>query len=263
MIAGFAGCVLRAAALVCLVLIARTQVPSEPPTPRELYASGVEHYREQDYSGARACWTQALEHPAGLDAPGRAQCCKGLGNIAFRQDRPLEAAAWFTAAIELAPRDGEAWSNLELARSKAGIEPADRGDLGATLQRVLHALSLAEAEWLALCVALALALGIVLRALVFGRAATRWLGLAAALGAFALLPWIVRLREQGQDPLFVVSSAGAPVLSEPRSQASKLALLPAGARALRLESVAGWVRVQTQQGSRGWVSSESVFALRR
>lgn len=251
------------AACLCLALGARAQAQAAPATPHELYAAGVQHYRALDYAGARASWTQALEHPDRLDAHGRAQCCKGLGNVAFRQERPLEAAAWFTAAIELSPRDAEAWSNLELARSKAGLEPADRGDLGATLQRVLHALSLAEAEWLALFVALALAAGIVLRALVFGRAANRWLGLAAVLGAFALLPWLVRLREAAHDPLFVQSSAGAALLSEPRIAASKLALLPAGSRALRAETVAGWVRVETEAGTRGWVSGESVFALRR
>jgi tetratricopeptide (TPR) repeat protein len=232
-------------------------------TPESLYQSALASYRALEYGPAHERLLQALELSAERSDAQRALVCKALGNVAFRQEHPLEAAAWFSAAIELVPRDGEAWSNLELARSKAGLSPADRGDLMATLQRVLHALSLAEAEWLALLVALGLGLGVVLRALVFGRAATRWLGVAAVLGAFALLPWLVRLCEARYDPVFVVSSSGGTLLSEPRAAATKLDLLPAGSRALRQESVAGWTRVRTEEGKQGWVSDESVFALRR
>ena len=234
-----------------------------PASPEALFEAGVARYRALDYTDAGALWTRALELSAARSAAQRAQLCESLGNVYFRQDRPLEAAAWFSAAIELTPRDESAWSNLEKARSKAGLEPADRGDLTATFQRVVHALSLAEAEWLALLAAVGLGTGIVLRALVFGRAANRWLALCAGLAAISVAPWIVRLRESSADPMFVVSTAGAAVLSEPRPTAAKLALLSAGAQAQRLESLAGWVRVQTGSGERGWVLAESLFALRR
>ncbi len=232
---------------------------------KTLFQQGLDTYSAPtpDYAGARASWSAALELSKQSSALDRAELCKNLGAVAFRQERPLEAAAWFTAAIQLKPRDIDAWSNLELARTKAGLEPADRGDLEATFERVVHSLSLAEAEWLALAAAVTLGILIVLRALVFGRAATRWLALAAVLGAFSVVPWSVQLFESRRDPLFVVSTAGVAVQSEPRASATKVALLSAGARAERFEELAGWVRVATDHGERGWVPAETVFALRR
>ncbi|HTF87202.1 MAG TPA: SH3 domain-containing protein [Planctomycetota bacterium] len=236
-----------------------------PGEIEKLYQQGLDAYSSPvpDYAAASASWTAALELTPGANAAERARLCKSLGNVAFRQERPLEAAAWFSAAIRLTPRDSDAWANLELARTKAGLEPADRGDLAATFDRVVHSLSLAEAEWLALCAALGIASLIVLRALVFGRAATRWLALSTALGALAVVPWCVQLLESGRDPMFVISTAGVAVQSEPRAAATKVALLSAGARADRLEELAGWVRVATEHGERGWVPAETLLALRR
>ncbi len=241
------------------------RVSAQTPSIEALYQQGLDAYRAAtpDLATARASWTAALERAANASAARRAQLCKSLGNVAFRQERPLEAAAWFTAAIGLAPRDRDAWSNLEFARSKAGLEPADRGDLSATFERVVHALSLAEAEWLALGMALILAALICLRAFVLGSAATRPLWVASLLACVCSVPWIVQLREAGRDPVFVVSTAGVTVCSEPRVAAAKVALLSAGARAERLEQLAGWVRIETEHGERGWVAEDTVFALRR
>ncbi|HUR29253.1 MAG TPA: SH3 domain-containing protein [Planctomycetota bacterium] len=250
-----------------LLLAATCCAPSfaQAPDAARHFQEGLDAYSAAtpDYPAARAAWTIALEESRGASAHERALLCRNLGNVAYRQDRPLEAAAWFTAAIQLEPRDGDAWSNLELARTKAGLEPADRGDLAATLQRVVHALSLREAEWLALGAALGVALLVVLRALVFGRALTRWLPVAVALAAALSVPWCVQLAEARRDPLFVISTAGVAVQSEPRAASTKVALLPAGGRAERLEELAGWVRVASSAGERGWVPAETVLALRR
>lgn len=238
---------------------------SEPASVEALYAQGLAAYRAPtpDLATARASWSAALDKAADLGPATRAQLCKSLGNLAYRQERPLEAAAWFSAAIRLVPRDSDAWNNLEFARSKAGLEPADRGDLAATFERVLHSLTLAEAEWLALFTALALALLIVLRAFVLGRAANRPLWVALVLAPILCSSWIVQWSEASGDPVFVVSTAGVTVGSEPRMAAPKVALLAAGARAQRIEQLAGWVRIETARGERGWVAADSVFALRR
>ncbi len=230
-----------------------------------LYQRGLEAYRAStpDLSSARAHWSAALERRDELTAPQRARLCRSLGNLTFRQERPLEAAAWYTAAIRLDPRDGDAWSNLEFARSKAGLEPADRGDLAATFERATHALTRAESEWLALVMAILLAILIVLRAFVLGSAATRPLIMTGLLALVAAVPWFVHWRESDRDPVFVVSTAGVQVASEPSAAASKVALLPAGASAQRLEDVAGWTRVETEAGERGWVPAQAMFALKR
>ncbi len=245
--------------------VLHARVPAQTPSIEALYQQGLDAYRAAtpDLATARASWTAALEGATIEGAARRAQLCKCLGNVAFRQERPLEAAAWFSAAIRLSPRDSDAWSNLEFARSKSGLEPADRGDLSATFERVVHALNLAEAEWLALGTALILGALICLRAFVLGRAAARPLWVAIVLAPVCCLPWIVQLREAGKDPVFVVSTAGVTVGSEPRVAAAKVALLSAGARAGRLEQLAGWVRVETERGERGWVAADTVFALRR
>lgn len=227
------------------------------------YGQGLAAYRALDYTLARAAFGRALV--AAQDAPrsARAQICRALGNTAFRQQRPLEAAAWYTAAIECAPRDGEAWASLEIARARAGLDPADRGDLSATVARALGSVDRAEAEWLAI-------LGVVLFLAVLaahgfwlGSAMRRWILPSAAVCAALVLPWAAGTVRGEDDPLFVVSSAGATLLSEPRAQATALAQLPAGSRARRIESVGEWTRVASAAGDEGWVLSETVFALRR
>ena len=265
MIQALAKWILCVALLLCCCAELQARVAAQSPTIEALYQQGLDAYRAPtpDLATARAIWTAALDGAAGESAARRAQLCKCLGNVAFRQERPLEAAAWFTAAIGLTPRDRDAWSNLEFARSKAGLEPADRGDLAATFDRVVHALSLAESEWLALGMALILGALVCLRAFVLGSAATRPLWVALVLACLCSLPWIVQSREAAGDPVFVISTAGVTVASEPRVAAAKVALLSAGARAQRLEQLAGWMRVETEHGERGWMPVDSVLALRR
>lgn len=231
-----------------------------------LFRRGMEAYRAPtaDFAGARAHWIAALAQATHGESSGvRAQLCKSLGNVAFRQERPLEAAAWFTAAIRLLPRDGDAWANLEFSRSKAGLEPLDRGDLASTVRRLLLLQSLAEAEWLVLILAAVVLVLLSLRATVLGSAANRPLIVLCLLLSLSVVPWVVQWRESTRDPLFVVSTAGINVGSEPRASAAKVAVLSAGAEVLRLEELAGWTRVQCADGTRGWVASDTVFVLRR
>lgn len=227
------------------------------------YAQGMAAYRSLDYSLARAAFGRALDAAGNAPRSARAQICRALGNTSFRQQRPLEAAAWFTAAIECAPRDGEAWASLEVARARAGLEPADRGDLSATVDRALGSFDRAEAEWLAILGVLLFLAVLAARGFWLGSAMRRWILPSAAVCALMILPWAAGVARGEDDPLFVVSSAGATLLSEPRAQATALAQLPAGSRARRIESVGEWTRVANAAGDEGWVLSDTVFALRR
>ena len=52
----------------------------------------------------------------------------------------MRAVAAYTAAVEAMPRSQTAWDNLELARSRAGLDPADKGDFAATVKRLVMVL---------------------------------------------------------------------------------------------------------------------------
>jgi hypothetical protein len=117
--------------------------------------AAVDAYRRGDYAGAKSLWIATLE--TGRDESGaplpdgeRARILYDLGNAAFRAGEPLEAVGWYTASLRLRPRDAETWSNLEHARRTAKLEPADRGDLAATLGRLLTSITHVESQWLAL-----------------------------------------------------------------------------------------------------------------
>jgi len=225
---------------------------------RGSFASAVQAYRAEDWTSARTLFLELLqdEHPE-LD---RASVLYDLGNVAWRQGRPLEAAAWYTACIREAPRHRDAWNNLEFVRSEAGLEPADRGDLLSTVRRLLTTLTPAEAEWLAVgCTAL-LALALLLEALRGGALFRRLsLGALAVLG-LGLLPWLWGLSGDGQ-PVFVVAHDGAALRSQPADEGAVVGRLMPGSEVQRIDSLPGWVRVQWGDGGRGWVARDELVPL--
>lgn len=226
----------------------------------DLDERAAEAYRAQDYPTAAALWEQAL---AGAKWPGeRARLLYNLGNGAYRREQYLEAVGWYTASLRLAPRDGDAWKNLELARSSAELEPADRGDLAATARRLVSSLTRAEAEWLLLLALLGWAACLAGEALRGGRTWRRlcWLGLLAVLVAGVPLGW--HLWHAGERPLMVVQGGGTQGRSEPRSDATALRRLEPGAVVLWRDELPGWVGVRAD-GTDLWVRERAVFELER
>ena len=225
-------------------------------------AAAVEAYRRGDLETARTLWSARLSE-RDLDPAERGRILYDVGNVAFREGKVLEAVGWYTASLRVRPRDGDAWANLEHARAEARLEPADRGDLTATVQRVLSSLTLAESEaivaaaalvWLALAIGEALRGGVVWRRLLF----------AGALVVLATLPpWIYQRLRARADPVLVVASEDLDVRSEPRAAATAIASASPGAELERVDELAGWTKVRTSGGVEGWVESPSVFALVR
>lgn len=250
------------------IVLALTASPQAAPQSvaglgaREAFERGVQAWRGGDRESARSLWLAALDAPADARLD-RAEVCYDLGNAAWRAQKPLEAAAWYTAAIRIDPRHADAWANLEFVRGAAGLEPADRGDLTATLRRLLSLLTLAESEWLVVICALAWSALLAAHALRGGVLLRRMAVVGGLVTAVSLVPWIDNLRRNGRDEVFVVAPAGAGLQSEPRGEATNLAHLAAGSIAQRLDSLPGWVQVRAGGDQPGWVREGDVFALRR
>ena len=221
----------------------------------------LEAYRSSSYELARELWRSELANGEEATATPVA-VLYNLGNAAFRLRRPLEAAAWYTAALRLAPRDESIWHNLEFVRREAGLEPADRGDLSATARRFASSLTGSESERVLLVLLAALALVLAWEAL-RGGSWPRYGALAlVALIALACVPWLWQREQAGLDLLFVVQPEGAPLLSEPRSEAALVARISPASEVERTDALPGWWRIRTAEGATGWIADTSAIALR-
>jgi tetratricopeptide (TPR) repeat protein len=248
-------------AIACAAIGARA-APSQAPSSTKDDAA-VSAYRQGDLAGARAEWTALLDGADAPRGPERGRILYDLGNVAFRQGKLLEAVGWYTSALQYRPRDGDTWANLEEARSRAHLEPADRGDLSSTLRRIVRSWTRAESGWIALCGLLACAAALAFEALRGGRLG-RWLAIGGVCVALiASAPWIDAVSRARGDPVMVVEADKASVYSEPREKATVVAEVAAGTSAERIDELPDWVKVRTDGGAEGWVKSTSMFALHR
>jgi len=249
------GCFVILSACLPALALDRPAAPSD--------GGAIPAYRSGDLAAARTAWTAMLDAEPRLEGPERARILANLGNVAFREGKVLESVGWFTASIRLRPRDADTWANLEHARRVAKLEPADRGDLGATVQRLLGALTPSESRLLALVGLIGLGAGLAHEALRGGRTG-RWL---AALGVgFALVsaaPWIHDVSTRSDSPGLVVEEGKALVRSEPRTEAAVVAEAAAGGEVEMLDSLPGWTKVRISDGNEGWVETGEAFALER
>lgn len=224
--------------------------------------AAAEAYRRGDLAAARAQWTAALDD-ASLARPERARIAYDLGNVAYREKKLLEAIGWYTAALRLAPRDADAWANLEQARAEAHLEPADRGDLSATFARLASSFDPGESRWIALGGIALLAAGLGFEALRGGRAGRALAIAGCAAAAIGTVPWIVSSARERADAWIVIEEGKALVRSEPRADAAAIGELAAGSDVERTDELPRWVKLRTASGVEGWVPRESVFELRR
>lgn len=227
-------------------------------------SKAIDAYRKGDLASARTEWLAVLDDaanpPAGAE---RARILYDLGNVAFRDGKTLEAVGWYTAALQLRPRDADTWSNLEEARSRAKLEPADRGDLSSTLRRVLRSFTDSESRWLAFTGIVALAAALAFEALRGGRMG-RWTAIGAALAAIVLcLPCIDHSLRHGHARLLAIEPDKANVRSEPRAKAAVIDELPAGTEVEFLDELPDWTKVRLQDRNEGWVEKRMLFALDR
>jgi len=239
-----------------LALGAPVQEGAGAPARSGDFRDAVAAYEAGDFGSAETLWRDLL----GDSELDTADVLYDLGNAAWRQERPLEAAAWYTACLRLEPRRADAWANLEFVRGEAGVEPADRGDLTSTTRRLLFALTRGESEWLALGCAVLFALTLCAEAL---RGGALWRRLAAGAGALllaGLAPWAAHLSRGDARALLVVAPDGGAVRSEPAAEAALVGRFPAGSEVQFLDALPGWVRASSG-ATQGWVEATSVHPL--
>lgn len=217
-------------------------------------------YRAGDATSAQALFEGLLD--AELDAGTRGPVLYNLGNVHFRAGRFAHAVAAYTAAVESLPRSRAAWDNLELARAKAGLDPADRGDFKATVQRLVMAVrpgELALAGW----VLVALLAGACLLEMWRGGA---WLK-TLIVGCVALvavdLIWLhFASARLAAAPAMVVESAT--LYAEPNTEHTlgRRAALGERVEVLARQGERGargaWVKVRGDEGT-GWLRDNELF----
>ena len=235
---------------------------SLPSTDRDQSTTAA--YRSGDLSTARNLWEELLaDDSAQLDDGQRGRLCYNLGTLALRESRHLDGVAWYSAALRLRPRDKDTWANLELARLEAGLEAADRGDLKATIDRLLSTWTAGESSLLALlgCLPLALALGY--EALRGGRRSKAFVFLGLLLWLLALGPWVRHKATEGHRQVLVIAEKGGSARAEPRPDATRVEQLDAGTILRQLDEIPGWIEVEVDGKRRGWIEDLDLFPLNR
>lgn len=222
---------------------------------------GARLWRSGDHVAAVEVWRAALAKVASggeeLDPRERARLAYNIGVAEHRAEKPLRAAAWFEAALRLAPRWESARANRDLARADAGLEPRSGGIVGSFVSRFTRG----EAGWLALGGGLLLALVGALDALRGGAwRRAPWLVL---LGLPILwTPLIGHLAAGDEGRVMVVAEDGAPLYGTPDAGAERLGKLGAGEETLLLDELPGWVKV-LDRGEERWAPEDSVLSVIR
>ena len=133
----------------CLLFLTATTPVLELQGQEAIDTEAVEAYRAGDHALALARWDE-LSRETTEDPAERGRLLYNAGNAAARTGSWFEAVGYYNEALDVTPRDGDLWTNLEFARREAGLEPRDRGDLVSTLERGLWAWTVGEARWIAL-----------------------------------------------------------------------------------------------------------------
>lgn len=237
----------------------------------ERFAEGVEAWRAGRYELAEGRWLDVLVDldSTAADLRGRDRffdrhvLLHGLGNAAFRLDRPLEAVGWYLAALRYAPRDRETRANLSLARRAAELEDESPTDFTSSVRASLDLVTASEARWLALLGLGPLLLTLLGEAARGGRVWRLLVAVAVLVAAAAATPLAHHLIAADAEPVMVVESEPVPLRAEPLEARPPIAELLPGAIVERIDGLPDWVRVERPDGSRGWVRAAAVFDLVR
>jgi len=222
----------------------------------------VEAYRAGEYELALERWGELLG-AAEPNTGERGRLLYNAGNAAGRSGSWHRAVAYYTEALREMPRDNDLWTNLEFARREAGMDPADRGDLGSTIRRLLTAWTEPEARWLALGGSLLLVVTLLVEALRGGRSARSGAWFGALCAVISALPLLWHTQADDEAELYVVSEKGVAIRSEPKRGSKVIERAEAGSRRREVDRLSGWVGIETTDGVKGWAPEDALLTLPR
>ncbi len=242
--------------------------PAAPPGSLQAYSSPLAAYRAGNFAAAEQAWRAAIaRHPTDWVAH------HNLALALAQQDQWPEAAAHWTSAFLLDPRNESVRWHLALGYERAGYTPPDLGEFAdASGPHLLARLaSPAEWQWLLVIAGAVFSLGLLLLLLRAYRRPARWMRPAAfsGLGAGLLLALLALLS------LHFYGIAGNPrsamawhqvllrsIPTEADTQ-QKTSALPAGSIGVVDKTFLGWVQLAFPNGQTGWVRRDDIVWLYR
>lgn len=246
--------------LLCLTMTAGVASANPETILQDSPGEGLAAYRAGDYAKAQSIWRDKLATQP-ESAQQRGQLCYNLGNVAHRQDKGMEALAWYTAARRYIPRDEDLLANIKFVRGELALPPEHSSGLLATFSASLRSWTYGESKNMAMLGVLLLVLVLAFEAL---RGGSR--GRALALLGFSLcaLLWLPFLRHAlaGDPPShMVIAARGTNARSEPRPDAKSLLRLEATATADRLDEWGEWTKLRADSGEEAWVATKKIMSI--
>jgi tetratricopeptide (TPR) repeat protein len=266
------------AAVILLIVLSGIRYPTSAmaadaprnPEPRTLsfYAGPLPAYNAGDFSAAEQAWRAAIAR-----TPADWVARHDLALALAQQGRWPEAAAHWTSAFLLDPRNESVRWHLALGYERAGYTPPDLGEfaMASGPHLVARLASPAEWQWLLVAAGVLFTAGLLLLLLRAYLPPARWMRPAAlaAAGAGLVLALVAAtsLHFYGDtvDPRAALAWHQVLLRSIPTEADTqqKTSSLPAGSLAVVDKEFLGWVRLAFANGQTGWVRREDIVWLYR
>ena len=248
---------------------AESLTPASVEKPLNYFTSPREAYYAGEFQAAEQGWRAVIARD-----PTNWIARHNLGLALAQQGHWPEAAAQWTSAFLLNPRDESVRWHLVLGYERADYTPPGLGEFAAAAGPHLLArlASPAEWQWLLVCECLVLAGGLLILLLrAYRHVASRWARPAAfsAMAAALVLALgaVMSLRFYGDaaDPRAAIAWHQVLLRSIPTEvdTQQKTSSLPAGSLAVVDKEFLGWVRLAFGNGQTGWVRQQDIVWLYR
>ncbi|HTX65668.1 MAG TPA: BatD family protein [Opitutaceae bacterium] len=241
---------------------------SNQPRTLNYYPGPIAAYNAGDFAAAEQAWRATIAR-----TPADWVARHNLALALAQQGQWPEAAAHWTSAFLLDPRNESVRWHLGLGYERAGYTPPDLGEFAAPSgpHLVARLASPAEWQWILVAAGVVFAGGLLLLILRGYRAPNRWMRPAAFAGMGAGLVLAVAaatsLHFYGDtvNPRAVLVWHQVLLRSIPTEADTqqKTSSLPAGSLAVVDKEFLGWARLAFANGQTGWVRQDDIVWLYR
>ncbi len=230
--------------------------------PAELFATGVENYRNEDYREALVNWMELYD--AGYD---NHDLLYNIGNAWFQMDNIAMAILFYERALLRRPFSDEARENLEIAGSHIRVRFTEVPPPFFRRWTDTSALILSSDNWALISLALfLLALTSAMVALFLKKRGWRMVLFPAALFMIAASSITLLLSRHNRNLVYnsryaVVTETLVTGRSSPSETGRELFILHEGIKVKREETLGEWTEIILPDGNRGWVPRDSMESL--